>query len=94
MSTLFVCLYLPEGAADAGSLFKGKKEEQSRHPDLNFPLIPRVILAIPHPVHTFNPESRPHIALKIPNSAPIVRLNPESRPHNDLKVPNPGLQMR
>ena len=37
---LFISLNLPEGPADAGSLFKGKKEEQSRHPDLNFPSIP------------------------------------------------------
>ena len=37
---LFISFNLPEGAADACSLFRGKKEEQSRHPDLNFPSIP------------------------------------------------------
>ena len=37
---LFISLNLPEGAVDAYSLFKGEKEEQSRHPNLNFPSIP------------------------------------------------------
>ena len=39
------------------------------------PVISRVILGIPHPVHTFNPESRPRFALKsrIPN---LISRNP------------------
>ena len=69
MSTLRL-LILAGGSSIGLSIPVSSRLKFSRNP-----VISSVILGIPHPVHTFNPESRPRFALKsrIPN---LISRNP------------------